>query len=88
MTQIDLVLTNKAGLHARPAAQFIQKASSYTSKVTIRTGEKTADAKSILSLMGLGLGQGTRFTLMADGADEVECIAALKAMIENNFGEV
>lgn len=87
MTQIELVLNNPAGLHARPAAQFIQKASAFASKVTIHSGEKTADAKSILAVMSLGLRQGAKFTLLADGPDEVECVAALQALIESNFGE-
>ncbi len=87
MTKIELVLTNRAGLHARPAAQFVQKASGFTSKITIQTGDKTADAKSILAIMGLGLGQGAKLTLMVDGPDEGECAAALQALVESNFGE-
>lgn len=87
MTKIELVLNNSAGLHARPAAQFIQKASGFASTVTIQAGERAADAKSILAVMGLGLRQGAKFTLLADGPDEVECVTALQALVENNFGE-
>lgn len=87
MTKIELVLTNAAGLHARPAAQFVQTAAGFASKVTIRAGEKAADAKSILAVMGLGLGRGTSFELTADGADEVECITALQKLVISNFGE-
>lgn len=87
MTKIELVLKNSAGLHARPAAQFIQKASGFASTVTIQTGEKAVDAKSVLAVMGLGLRQGAKFTLLADGPDEAECVAALQALVENNFGE-
>lgn len=87
MTKIELTLTNAAGLHARPAAQFVQKASAFTSKVTLQAGGKTADAKSILAIMGLGLGQGTKIELTADGSDEAECLAGLQALVEGNFGE-
>jgi phosphocarrier protein len=87
MTKIELVLTNAAGLHARPAAQFVQKASSFSSKVTIQAGGKTADAKSILAIMGLGLGQGSKIELTANGPDEAECLAGMRALVESNFGE-
>ncbi|HWR44092.1 HPr family phosphocarrier protein [Sporomusa sp.] len=87
MIELELVLTNAAGLHARPAAQFIQTAAAFKSKVAIQAGSKSADAKSILAVMGLGLGQGATFLLNADGPDEAECVAALKALVERNFGE-
>ncbi|SDE79452.1 HPr family phosphocarrier protein [Sporomusa acidovorans] len=87
MTKIDLVLANAAGLHARPAAQFVQTAAGFMSKVTIRAGEKAADAKSILAVMGLGLGRGASFELTADGSDEAECIAVLQKLVTSNFGE-
>lgn len=87
MTKMELTLLNAAGLHARPAAQFVQKASGFSSRVTVQAGAKTADAKSILAVMGLGLGQGSSFTVTADGPDEAECLAALKALIESKFGE-
>jgi len=87
MTKIEVVLTNEAGLHARPAAQFVQKAAGFSSKVTIHSGGKTADAKSILAIMGLGLGKGSKIELIADGPDEGECLAALRALVEGNFSE-
>jgi phosphocarrier protein len=87
MMKIELVLANAAGLHARPAAQFVQKASSFTSNVTIQAGGKTANAKSILSIMSLSLGQGSKIELIADGSDEAECLDDLQALVESNFGE-
>lgn len=87
MTKIELTLTNAAGLHARPAALFVQKAAAFSSKVTVQAGGKTADAKSILAIMGLGLAQGSKLELTAEGTDEGECLAALKALIESKFGE-
>lgn len=87
MIEMELALTNQAGLHARPAAQFVQKAAGFKSKVSIAAGGKTADAKSILAVMSLALTTGMKFTLTADGEDEQECIAALKELVESNFGE-
>lgn len=88
MIEIELALTNHAGLHARPAAQFVQKAAQFKSKVQIVAGTKTADAKSILAVMGLGLSAGMSFILKVDGEDEQACIDALRHLVESKFGEV
>lgn len=87
MTEIEVTITNKTGLHARPAAQFVQKAASFSSKVKIAGNNKVADGKSILAVMGMSLVQNTKLTISAEGADEEQCLAALKELIESNFGE-
>lgn len=87
MTEVILKVANQTGLHARPAAQFVQKAASFKSKVKISGNNKEADAKSILSVMGMGLAYGTLIAITADGEDEKECIEALTALVESNFGE-
>ena len=87
MANIELVLNNPSGLHARPAAQFVQKAASFKSKVVITAGSKSVDAKSILGVMGLGLAKGSIFSVAAEGEDEAACLEALRILVENNFGE-
>lgn len=87
MTEIHLVVSNPSGLHARPAAQFVQTAAKFQSTVQIAANGKTADAKSILMVMGLGIKQGTEISLQAAGNDEAECLAALQELFTNNFGE-
>ncbi|MEG6586908.1 HPr family phosphocarrier protein [Dendrosporobacter sp. 1207_IL3150] len=87
MVERELMLTNNAGLHARPAAQFVQKAAGFKSKIRITAGAKTIDGKSILSILSLGLNKGKTFILQADGQDEVECIAALEDLVQSKFGE-
>ena len=87
MIETKIQITNPTGLHARPAALFVQKAASYKSKVRIHGNNKTADAKSILSVMSLGLAQGAEITIEAEGEDEKECVASLTALITSNFGE-
>lgn len=67
----------KQGLHARPAAEFVQKAHGFKSKVTIVIGDKSADAKSILGIMGLGVKPGTEVVVRGDGEDEVKAVEAL-----------
>ena len=87
MKQTVLKITNPTGLHARPAAQFVQTAASFRSKVTIAANHKAADAKSILAVMSMGLIRGTEVTLTVDGPDEQDCLEALVALIQGNFGE-
>lgn len=87
MKETVLKITNPTGLHARPAAQFVQTAASFSSKVTIAANHKTADAKSILAVMSMGLGCGTELTVTVDGPDEQACLDALVALIKGNFGE-
>ena len=84
-----VTVQNRTGLHARPASDFIACASKFKSRITIkRVGdEDDANAKSIVMLLSLGLGQGTEVELTAKGEDEVEAVDALVALIESKFGE-
>ncbi|HHV58399.1 MAG TPA: HPr family phosphocarrier protein [Firmicutes bacterium] len=87
MQQQSVTLTNQLGLHARPAAAFVQKANQYRAAVRIRAGEKEADAKSILSVLALGARQGSTVTLTADGPDEEQALAELAAFLAAGCGE-
>lgn len=87
MTEATATIENKTGIHARPASQFVQKASSFKSKVQLKAKGKTVDAKSILMIMSMGLVKGTEVTIVADGPDEADAVAQLKAMIDAKFGE-
>lgn len=87
MKTIQVVLNNETGLHARPAAQFVQNAAKFKSKVEINDGKRTADGKSILAVMAIGLGKGSVFIIKADGEDEEACLNTLQQLVENNFGE-
>lgn len=87
MKELEITITNKTGLHARPAAKFVQIATKFTSKVKISVNNKVTDGKSILALMGLRVKQNTKITLIAEGQDEDACLRALQELIVNNFGE-
>ncbi len=84
-----VTVQNRTGLHARPASDFIGCASKFQSKITIKrvTEEDEANAKSIVMLLSLGLGQGTEVEITARGEDEVAAVDALVALIETKFGE-
>jgi phosphocarrier protein len=85
--EVTLKINNKAGLHARPAAMFAQKASAFKSTVMIFKGEKSANAKSIISIMGLGVKQGESLKIKVEGADADTAVAALTKLVNDNFGE-
>jgi multiphosphoryl transfer protein len=74
MTVID-----EAGLHARPAARFVQAASRFASRIVIREGEREADAKSLLSLLGLAVRLSSVITVAAEGSDADAALASLTA---------
>ena len=88
MISRDITLTNPSGLHARPAALLVALAKSFASNVTVRYKEKTANAKSILSILSLGASQGAPLTVMAEGADESAAIDQISAAFSNNLGEI
>ena len=87
MQSTSIVVHNKVGLHARPAALFVQAAMLHQSKITVTNGEKSGNAKSILGILSLGVQLNDKITINADGPDEMEALTALTKLVENNFGE-
>ncbi|MFO7681644.1 MAG: phosphoenolpyruvate--protein phosphotransferase [Chloroflexota bacterium] len=84
---LTLVVANKLGLHARPAARFVSTANQYDAAVQINLGGKTANAKSINQVATLGVRQGDRIEVKALGADAKQVLAAIQALAANNFGD-
>jgi phosphocarrier protein HPr len=84
---VEVTITDKAGLHARPAARFVQTAAKFKSRVTLVGNGVTVDAKSILGVLSLGAGQGSRVAVEATGEDEAQAVAALKTLLESGFAE-
>lgn len=72
-----VTITSKMGLHARPAAQFVQKASSFPCTVSLLHGERKANGKSIMSVMALGVAQNQQVTVVTEGEKEAEALAVL-----------
>ncbi|NTV35527.1 MAG: HPr family phosphocarrier protein [Anaerolineaceae bacterium] len=89
MTTITLTVNHASGLHARPAAKFVQTAVTFPCAITVKNmqGGKSANAKSILSVLTLGVNQGTEIEIEASGEKDVEALEALKSLVETNFGE-
>jgi len=93
MKEIKVVVKSKVGLHARPAALFVQTAGKFKSDIKVScldaetSQERVANAKSILSILTLGVFKDTEITIKAEGEDEEEAGQALFELVESNFGE-
>lgn len=87
MQEVTLVVRHKVGLHARPAAVFVQTAKKFKSAVSISKDAMEVDAKSILSILTLAVNQGATIKIKANGEDEQAVVKALQDLVEANFGE-
>lgn len=83
-------ILNATGLHARPCAEFVAKAKTFASNVTIRKTDapNAVNAKSMVLVMTQGFNKGTLVELSAEGEDEAQAVDALTALIESGFGEL
>ena len=81
MISKEITIQNPTGLHTRPANDFVTLANTFQSDITIRKNEKTANAKSIINLLRIGISQNDRVVLEADGADEEKAVQALTEFI-------
>src|SRR3989441_12487793 len=87
-TERPLTITNKVGLHARPAALFVQTAARFKdTRVEVVKDGMVRDAKSILSVLTLGVGQGTTITVRAEGPQADAAVAALTDLVSRDFDE-
>ena len=87
MISKEVVINNQVGLHARPAAFFIQKANEFKSSIWIEKDDRRVNAKSLLGVLSLGIVKGTAVNIVADGVDESAAIATLSELIDSNFSE-
>ncbi|MED4583678.1 HPr family phosphocarrier protein [Brevibacillus choshinensis] len=81
MEQKNIVVQLSQGLHARPAATFVKIATSFSSEIKLLKKEKIVNGKSIMGIMAAAIAKGEEITLIADGADEKEAIAALEKIL-------
>lgn len=91
MTKTTITIHHEIGLHARPAAEFVKCAASFPCSIRLRKtnpeNSRQVNAKSILSVLTLGVVQGDTIEIEANGEESDTAVAALQALIANNFGE-
>ncbi len=88
MQKITLQVINEVGLHARPASEFVKLAGQFKANLQMRnitTNSSAVDAKSILSVLMLGVERGHEIELTGEGEDEAQAIQALRELIESDF---
>lgn len=76
-----VVIKNKQGLHARPAALFVQIANKFNSEITISKGKQKVNGKSIMGIMMLEAGAGSKITIAANGDDAQKAVTDLAALL-------
>ena len=87
MIEQEIEIINKLGLHARASAKLTQLAAKFQSEVWMTRNKRRVNAKSIMGVMMLAAGKGSKVVLETDGPDEKECFDALIQLIQNKFGE-
>lgn len=81
-----VVVAEPSGLHLRPAGKLCELSLKYQSKIQIKKGDSTANAKSVLGLLAARVQQGDEIEIICDGADEEEALAALVKAVQEGFG--
>ncbi len=85
MKEVKYIITDELGIHARPAGLLVKVVNQYDCNVAIKKGEQEGNAKSIISIMTLGIKQGDEVTFLVDGADEAEASETLRVFLKENL---
>jgi phosphocarrier protein HPr len=87
VTESELELVNRLGLHARAAAKLVQTAGGYTARVTLHRDGESVDAKSILGILLLAAPVGSRLLVRCEGPDEIAALEGVRTLFAERFGE-
>ena len=87
MVRNTIIVVNRLGLHARPAAQIVQKASRFKSEIKLSKDGLEVNAKSIMGVMMLAAEMGSTILIIAEGPDEAAAAAAIAEVFASKFGE-
>lgn len=83
----EMVISNRLGMHLRPAQQFVQTVLRYHCDVHVQKDGQRVNAKSIMGLLTLAASKGTRITVVCEGDDADEAMEAVRQLIQSGFGE-
>jgi phosphocarrier protein len=87
MTEHIITITNRAGIHARPAALLVQTTKNFSSNIFFEKGKDRINAKSIMGIITLGAAYGTEIKIIAEGEDEEAAVNTLVRLFESKFEE-
>ena len=85
MKEIQYVITDELGIHARPAGLLVKEASKFQSDIKIKKADKEADAKRLFGIMGLAAKKRDALVITAEGVDEAEAIVAMEEFLKANL---
>ena len=88
MTSRELTISNKLGIHARPAAQFVKTASKFEADIRVEKDGEEVNGKSIMGLMMLAAGHGSVIKIIVEGSDAQDAMKALEDLVNRNFEEI
>jgi phosphocarrier protein HPr len=88
MKEKTVIVTNRAGIHARPAALIVQTATKYSASVFLERNDEKVNGKSIMGVITLGAVYNSEIKIIVDGEDEEKALHALVALFEKKFEEV
>lgn len=88
MEKETIILDNDEGLHARPAAKFVQKANKYDSEIEIEFCGSRVNGKSIIGIMSLGVYSGENITVIANGTDEKKAVEDLINFLQSGYKDI
>ena len=83
----ELTVSNKLGIHARPAAMFVKTANRFASDIFVEKDGEKVNGKSIMGLMMLAAGPGSKLTVHAEGPDASQAISELESLLKRKFDE-
>ena len=83
----DLIIQNKLGLHARPSARFVKVSNQYKADIWVEKDGELVNGKSIMGLMMLAAGQGTKLRVTAEGPDAQKAVEDLEHLVKTRFDE-
>jgi phosphocarrier protein len=87
MPQREVEIQNKLGLHARAAAKLTQTAGKFAADVWLSRNGRRVNAKSVMGVMMLAAGRGSRIAIETQGADAEAALTAIAALVDDKFGE-
>jgi phosphocarrier protein len=86
VSEIQLLIRNQLGLHARACALFVKASSKFKAEITVSRDDLVVNGKSIMGVMMLAAEEGATIVVKAEGPDETEAVAALRELVEGKFG--
>ena len=83
----EITIVNRLGVHARPSAMFVRVASRFRCDIWVSKGDEEINGKSIMGLMMLAAGQGSKLKVRAEGPDAAQAVCEIEALIASRFNE-